>query len=55
MKFYVTRPSAPAFIAAVKTNGADAWFERSAQDFLGPDYAAEDYEQVMDVLPGCLV
>ncbi|MGC6471446.1 MAG: isoleucine--tRNA ligase [Parvibaculales bacterium] len=37
-------------VAAVKTDGADAWFERSAQDFLGPDYAAEDYEQVMDVL-----
>jgi isoleucyl-tRNA synthetase len=30
--------------------GADAWYARSAQDFLGNDYAAENYEQVMDIV-----
>ena len=30
--------------------GADAWFTWDAQRFLGNDYNADDYEQVMDVL-----
>jgi isoleucyl-tRNA synthetase len=30
--------------------GADAWYARPAQDFLGNDYAAENYEQVMDIV-----
>jgi isoleucyl-tRNA synthetase len=30
--------------------GADAWFMRPAQDFLGDKYKAEDYEQVKDIL-----
>jgi isoleucyl-tRNA synthetase len=30
--------------------GADAWYSRPAQDFLGNDYAAENYEQVMDIV-----
>lgn len=30
--------------------GSDAWFARPAQDFLGNDYKAEDYEQVMDIV-----
>ncbi len=30
--------------------GSDAWWDRHAQDFLGPDYDAEDYEQVFDIV-----
>lgn len=30
--------------------GADAWFAGDAQRFLGPDYRAEDYEQVRDIV-----
>jgi isoleucyl-tRNA synthetase len=30
--------------------GADAWYARPAQDFLGNAYRAEDYEQVMDIV-----
>ena len=35
---------------AVKANGADAWFDTDPQDFLGADYAVNDYEQVSDIL-----
>ncbi|NCF78452.1 MAG: isoleucine--tRNA ligase, partial [Alphaproteobacteria bacterium] len=37
-------------VAAVKEQGADAWFNTDPQVFLGSDYAAEDYEQVSDSL-----
>ncbi len=30
--------------------GADSWFVRPASDFLGNDYASDDYEQVKDIL-----
>jgi isoleucyl-tRNA synthetase len=30
--------------------GADAWYSRPAQDFLGTKYNAEDYEQVFDIV-----
>ncbi|MCB9949197.1 MAG: isoleucine--tRNA ligase, partial [Rhodospirillaceae bacterium] len=30
--------------------GSDAWFARDPQDFLGPDYAAADYDQVFDIV-----
>jgi isoleucyl-tRNA synthetase len=30
--------------------GADAWYARPAQDFLGNDYDAENYEQVFDIV-----
>ena len=30
--------------------GSDAWFKRDAQDFLGSDYKADDYEQVFDIV-----
>ena len=33
-----------------KTEGADAWYTRPAQDFLGNEYHAESYEQVMDIV-----
>ena len=37
-------------VEAVKKDGADAWFETQAQDFLGSDYDAADYEKVTDIL-----
>jgi isoleucyl-tRNA synthetase len=30
--------------------GADAWYSRPAQDFLGNDHKAENFEQVMDIV-----
>lgn len=30
--------------------GSDAWYARPAQDFLGDNYKADDYEQVMDIV-----
>lgn len=35
---------------AIEQDGADAWFERDPQEFLGNDHAAADFEQVMDIL-----
>lgn len=37
-------------IAAIRKGGADAWWTVPAQDLLGADYRAEDYEQVTDIL-----
>ncbi len=37
-------------VDAFQVDGADAWYARPAQDFLGGDYAADDYEQIMDIL-----
>ena len=37
-------------VEAVEAEGADAWFASDASRFLGPDYKAEDYHQVMDIL-----
>ncbi len=37
-------------VAAVEAEGADAWWLRPAQDFLGQAYAAGDYERVDDIL-----
>ncbi|MEO0393011.1 MAG: isoleucine--tRNA ligase [Pseudomonadota bacterium] len=33
-----------------REEGSDAWFAREAQDFLGNDYKADDYEQVNDIV-----
>ena len=33
-----------------RKEGADAWFTRPASDFLGASYAADDFEQVRDIL-----
>jgi isoleucyl-tRNA synthetase len=33
-----------------EAEGSDAWWARHAQDFLGPDYDAEDYDQVFDIV-----
>ena len=35
---------------AIDEAGADAWFEKSAQEFLGDQYNADDYEKVDDIL-----
>jgi isoleucyl-tRNA synthetase len=37
-------------VAAVEAEGADAWFTHPAQQLLGNDYKAEDYDQVTDIL-----
>ena len=37
-------------LAAVEADGADAWFTRDPQEFLGNDRDAADYEQVQDIL-----
>ncbi|NQV54717.1 MAG: class I tRNA ligase family protein, partial [Rhodospirillales bacterium] len=35
---------------AVEAEGADAWFMSPPDRFLGDDYAADDYEQITDIL-----
>ncbi len=35
---------------AFEVEGADAWWSRNPQDFLGNDYSADDYEQVFDIV-----
>ncbi len=37
-------------IGSMRDRGADAWFDTPAQDFLGKDYKAEDYDKVEDIL-----
>jgi isoleucyl-tRNA synthetase len=37
-------------VEAVAKEGADAWFEHPASDFLGNDYKTDDYERVTDIL-----
>ena len=37
-------------IAAVKADGADAWFNADPATFLGPDYNADNYEKIDDIL-----
>jgi len=37
-------------VEAVAKEGADAWFERPASDFLGSDHKSDDYERVTDIL-----
>ena len=36
--------------AAFETEGGDAWFASDPQRFLGNDYSADDFEQVIDVV-----
>ena len=36
--------------AAVREHGADAWFTRSAAEFLGPDRDPADFEKIDDIL-----
>ena len=37
-------------VEAVEAEGADAWYTSDPSRFLGPDHAAEDFDQVMDIL-----
>ncbi|RDV02741.1 isoleucine--tRNA ligase [Sphingorhabdus pulchriflava] len=37
-------------VEAIKAEGVDAWEATRAQEYLGSDYKAEDYEQVFDIL-----
>ncbi len=48
---YLRDPTVNARILdAFRAGGADAWFQADHQALLGPDYAAEDYEVVTDIL-----
>ena len=37
-------------VTAMRAEGADCWFSSDASRFLGPDYNADDYEKVTDIL-----
>ncbi|MFQ5564214.1 MAG: isoleucine--tRNA ligase [Parvularculaceae bacterium] len=37
-------------VEAVTARGADAWFDTPAQEILGEDYSADDYEKIEDIL-----
>ncbi len=48
---YLADPAVNArVIAAVAEEGVDAWEEARKAEFLGPDYNAQDYDMVMDIL-----
>ncbi|MFM5923349.1 MAG: isoleucine--tRNA ligase [Novosphingobium sp.] len=48
---YLCDPAVNArIITAVKAEGVDAWSEARAQEYLGADYRAEDYERITDIL-----
>jgi isoleucyl-tRNA synthetase len=48
---YLNDPAVNArIVAAVREAGVDAWEADRAQEYLGSDYRAEDYEQVTDIL-----
>jgi len=48
---YLADPAVNArIIAGVREGGVDAWSEARAQEYLGADYKAEDYERVTDIL-----
>ncbi|WP_199553655.1 isoleucine--tRNA ligase [Sandaracinobacteroides hominis] len=48
---YLRDPEVNARIkAAIEADGADAWWTRDPQEFLGNAYAADDYDQVTDIL-----
>ena len=37
-------------VAAMREEGADCWFASESSRFLGPDYNADEYEKVIDIL-----
>ncbi len=48
---YLADPAVNArIIAAVREGGVDAWCDARAQEYLGGDYQAADYERVTDIL-----
>ncbi|EJL35139.1 isoleucine--tRNA ligase [Novosphingobium sp. AP12] len=49
-EFLVDEAVNDRILAAVLAKGVDAWSDEAAQDLLGNEYAAEDYERVVDIL-----
>ncbi|MBS0482041.1 MAG: isoleucine--tRNA ligase, partial [Proteobacteria bacterium] len=48
---YLCDPAVNArIINAVRAGGVDAWSDARAQEYLGPDHKAEDFERVTDIL-----
>ncbi|MEO5867504.1 MAG: isoleucine--tRNA ligase [Sphingomonas sp.] len=48
---YLKDPAVNArIVAAVREGGVDAWNDARAQEYLGADYRAEDYERITDIL-----
>jgi isoleucyl-tRNA synthetase len=48
---YLVDPAVNARIVnAVREQGVDAWSDEAAQELLGNDYNAEDYERIVDIL-----
>src|SRR6478609_1549327 len=48
---YLVDPAVNARIVnAVREQGVDAWSDEAAQELLGNDYQAEDYERIVDIL-----
>ena len=48
---YLCDPAVNArIVAAVREQGVDAWSEARAQEYLGADYQADDFERVSDIL-----
>jgi isoleucyl-tRNA synthetase len=48
---YLCDPAVNArIIAGIRAEGVDAWCDENAQDYLGADYNAADYERVVDIL-----
>ena len=48
---YLDDPAVNArIVAAVTADGVDAWSDERAQEFLGNEYRADDYERVTDIL-----
>ena len=48
---YLDDPAVNArIVAGIREGGVDAWSEARAQEYLGADYKAEDYERVTDIL-----
>ncbi|MFM5953094.1 MAG: isoleucine--tRNA ligase [Novosphingobium sp.] len=48
---YLCDPAVNArIITAVKAEGVDAWSDARAQEYLGADYKAEDFERITDIL-----
>ncbi|MFZ5931317.1 MAG: isoleucine--tRNA ligase [Pseudomonadota bacterium] len=37
-------------VAAIEKDGCDVWFTQAAETFLAPEYRADDYEMVRDIL-----
>ena len=48
---YLTDPAVNArIVAGIRAGGVYAWSDDRAQEYLGSDYAADDYERVSDIL-----